>query len=438
MRAGSVAGRVTGEGGRAACLGLAAFLLFGGASASAQENQTATFSQAMETFAGEIKEFTDKRGGQIGKIDAFVEDVKGEGTQGVSGGKIQIALDKALTKCGCGVQKGGMWAVRGQYACEVENQRARISITAEIVTNAPQPKVQTSVLLKKTLDVKALDEVIELKGDVNFDATPKSPPNGGSTTGQAAETADRESALAIAIAKPDVQVRNNVGSQATLVSPRPDSQFAIEICRIQNGRATALPATVVESNGVESAVVTVGRNDKFGVRIRNGATHGVGVRLLIDGISMFQFSKTYEKTAETQLLYLGRQKTAFIPGWHVTNESSLEFTIADLPESVYASVIESQRKPDRLGTITVEYFPAWEDGEQKPVASKGSTEDAVAVGAGAVINVPYATKNVNFDVYPLAAVSVRYQLPPQEQKAAALPDDLPADAGIPAGGNPGK
>lgn len=445
MRASSVMRKRVAAAIAVASLGLLTFGIVGVATSRAQPAQTATFSQCMEEFAKDIKTFTDKRGGALAKIDSFVEDDSSEGSKGVSGGKIQIALQTALTKTGCKINKEGQWAVRGRYACDVENERARFSITAEIVTNTDQPQVQTSVLLKKTMDVKALDEIIELKGDVNFDATPKKPAEGAEPMPEVAGTAEREKAAANAIESPSVDLRTNVANQPTIVAPREESKFSIEVCRIQDGRPAPYPAQLLKSEDGTSALVHVSQNDKFGIRIRNGAPHGVGVRVLIDGVSMFQFSKTYEKTAATQLLYIDRERTAFIPGWHVTNEASMEFTIVDLPESVYASLLETQRRPDRLGTITVEFFPAWEPGQQRPVASKGSTDNTVAAGAGALINVPYDTKPVEFDVYPIAAVSVRYQLPPVELKAVSPspppgppPADLPPDSGLPAPQKPGK
>jgi hypothetical protein len=405
---------------------LTVFLLIGN-SASAQQvvQQSATFGQAMLTMAESVRDFMTAQGGSLAKIEKFEpDDESDEVTKGVSGEKIQLALLKAFEKCNGKLVPKGQWAVRGTYACQTTGGMAHVSITAVVVTNSDMPIAKRQFFLKKAFKIEALDEVIQLSGGVSFDATPPKPAGAAAAPLDVPGTYEREKAAALAIASPRIAVRDNLGSQS-IISPRSDSKFSIEMCRVENGRATALAAAVQKEGSAEISTVFVGKNDKFAVRIRNGAKHGVGIRLLIDGISMFQFSEEYRTTAETQLLYVDAGQTAIIPGWHINNKVSKEFQIVDLPDSVYATILEEQRQPDRLGTVTVEFFPAWEQGKQRPIASKGSTEKSVATGAGALIDVPYQVKHVEFDVYPIAAVSTRYKLDTSGAAGSAPPTDLP-------------
>lgn len=91
-------------------------------------------------------------------------------------------------------------------------------------------------------------------------------------------------------------------------------------------------ARAIESDAKGRPLVPIHKQEVYGVRLINNASHEVAVDLQIDGINCFAFSETKSK-----LWIVAPGKHVDILGWHKTNTRSLEFKVVDFPETAAAT-----------------------------------------------------------------------------------------------------
>ncbi|MEQ9407999.1 MAG: hypothetical protein RIK87_09750 [Fuerstiella sp.] len=194
------------------------------------------------------------------------------------------------------------------------------------------------------------------------------------------------------------------------VSAYEDSQFRIEILtRGPDGRYSQRPRVSTTETG--QAFVDLNRGDELSIRIINDSDYDVGVKILLDGLNSFAFSNNdgYRRLGMYLIEKNSRQP---VNGWHLDNKHVYRFNVTTLPDS---AVNELRRSSNQIGVISVQFFPAWKEGEPIPAAelaeARNSSGRGLAVGRGDVTAQQAQNARRYVGKTMVAAISVRYQHP---------------------------
>ena len=154
------------------------------------------------------------------------------------------------------------------------------------------------------------------------------------------------------------------------------------------------------------AFVALQRADVYTVRLHNDSEYDAAVKLCIDGLNVFTFSKL--KNAQGQPQYsvyiIPAGKMIELKGWHRTNDVVDQFQVMKYADSAAATLGHTQD----IGTITASFFAAWPKGGTRP-----HDEDFVSKGNGNATGfgppVRQAAKEVKREIGRLrSSVSIRY------------------------------
>ncbi|MCC7420923.1 MAG: hypothetical protein IT428_11640, partial [Planctomycetaceae bacterium] len=200
----------------------------------------------------------------------------------------------------------------------------------------------------------------------------------------------------------------------SVITARPDSPYRLEILVRKAGPKDAPPAPyapcpVVNKGGVAEVKLNVG--DEYAVRIINKASHDVGVRLLIDSLSMFEFSSVPDYK-RLQMVWIGANSEGLIEGWHISNKEVRAFQVASAPES---EAFKRQVAPGDVGTIAAMFVASWVGEVPPSVEVLGLSRDELGTVVGRPLPGRFEPKVAHFGQSALATVAVRYK----------VPDDLP-------------
>ena len=107
------------------------------------------------------------------------------------------------------------------------------------------------------------------------------------------------------------------------------------------------------------AFVSIGRNREYAIQVHNRSDTDAVVRVYIDGLSMFSFSKSREYT---HVIVPARSST-LIKGWHRDNCVSNRFLVTRYADSPAARILQNTSD---IGTVTVMFSAAWENEDDRP------------------------------------------------------------------------
>ncbi len=159
----------------------------------------------------------------------------------------------------------------------------------------------------------------------------------------------------------------------TKIQATPESPFAIEI--LVDGKALD-PA---DDEGL--AFLKLQPQKQFQIRLINRADHEVGVRLAIDGISVFAFSKELTVSGPLKgqprhsVFLVPPQEELVIPGWYVSSKEWTPFMAGSYPKGS-ADLGQSSAS---LGVITATFAAAWNPQEAQPAHEADSSRLGIGV-----------------------------------------------------------
>lgn len=154
------------------------------------------------------------------------------------------------------------------------------------------------------------------------------------------------------------------------------------------------------------AFVALQRADIYTVRLYNESEYDAAVKLCIDGLNVFTFSKLKKANGQPKysVYVVPAGKMIELKGWHRTNDVVDQFQVMKYADSAAATLKHTQD----IGTITASFFAAWPKGGTRPhdedFVSKG---DGNATGFGPPVR--QAAKEVQREIGRLrSSVSIRY------------------------------
>jgi hypothetical protein len=395
-----------------------------------------TLDAAMTKLAANVKNYLDE------KKESTVVVGKFQGPPGLpnsSGLAIQRALVARLAAIGCktdGVGRG----IRGSYKVSANGKDpAVVLIMASMITRMGDEDLTFVAKFQDQADANAVIQKVTSEEDVNkvlgttADLSTGNIPATNKPADRQAALQERTERIAESIQNPTVSIQP---SKAQAVAPSPTSPNAPPVT-VAGGAAvnsvvsaTAAspyrmeilvrnpmtkqfePRKVEDKGGLAFASLLLA--DEYAIRLINDADHDVGVKLLVDSLSMFEFTKI-EPYRKLQMVWIGAKSSGVITGWHITNDQSAAFQITDLPKS--AAFQKGVQEGD-IGQVTAMFFPSWVGNTPPAVEVRGvgrAANNLIGTGVGQAIQQKYGEQVANFGVTLLATVTVRYQ----------VPDDLP-------------
>jgi hypothetical protein len=130
------------------------------------------------------------------------------------------------------------------------------------------------------------------------------------------------------------------------------------------------------------AFVKIARGEVYAIKVINKADHDVAVTVAIDGLSLFAFSENQSY----EVLIVPKGKEGIIPGWHISNQRSDAFQVAEYAKSAVAKLLSTSTS---VGTISVSFRAAWPLGSPPPADEgdvKQGSRDADATARGRQID----------------------------------------------------
>ncbi len=370
----------------------------------------------LATMARDLKTFLSDRGEDSIAVGAFTGPAQMPGNAGAG---IIAVLTEELGRQGIRVARRASLGLKGEYkpAFEVlrEDEPELINPPGPAGQqrkgrNAPRvapPKALSAVLKAKVEDSDGRI-LLELKEQVFDDdnlaalfglSFQRSFPNPNAQPRDRDWKRDFRAQIAV--------VRNSYESPrpavvGTIIRPRPDSPYAIEILvKREDGRYA--PRTPRDEDGL--AFVPLSRGEVYAVRLTNRSAYDAAVTLTIDGLSIFAFS---DRKGDPRVIVPPR-KSVTIVGWHRTDQVSDEFLITSYAKGAAAELNTSAAD---VGMITATFAAAWTD---KRPPDEPSTAGGLADGAdlgdatGKGKQVESKFKRVDREIGTMrAAVSVRY------------------------------
>lgn len=171
------------------------------------------------------------------------------------------------------------------------------------------------------------------------------PPNGSKE--------ERNEALVQCHESPQVHIH---GPKRSLVSTSDNSPYAVEILVSPDSRSPASPRTAIVEKG--RAFVDIAKKESYEVCIYNTSNQEVAVKVSVDGLNMFHFSK--DRDSQGSPLYnhviIPAKSRETVVGWHnsVTgNENYRSFLVSSYNESALSKT--GVKATGSLGVILVEF-----------------------------------------------------------------------------------
>lgn len=138
--------------------------------------------------------------------------------------------------------------------------------------------------------------------------------------------------------------------------PSKGSPYRIEV--LVHGQS--VPIDVTDGLGY----VKINRHDIYSVRIHNNSQYDAAVRLSIDGLNVFTFSRLRKPDGQPKYHFyiVPAHKMVELKGWHLDNHTVSSFKVTEYADSAAASIHHNHD----IGTITAVFSAAWPKGGQKP------------------------------------------------------------------------
>jgi hypothetical protein len=157
------------------------------------------------------------------------------------------------------------------------------------------------------------------------------------------------------------------------------------------------------------AFVPIAPKEAYAVRLYNRSKFDVAVDLCIDGLNMYYFSEKRDpktKSPAYRYIIVPANRNVEVRGWYVTGQDSDEFTITPRANSAIAKAMASN--PADVGTVTANFFRAWDPEHGRPSDESPSVLDQIRSSSRAQ---RFLEKYVEVDYYVgtfRGSVSVRY------------------------------
>ncbi|MGL4553509.1 MAG: hypothetical protein ACRC33_20275 [Gemmataceae bacterium] len=129
------------------------------------------------------------------------------------------------------------------------------------------------------------------------------------------------------------------------------------------------------------ARVEIKRTQAYAVRVHNLTGEDAAVELMIDGVSMFEFSdeKALDGSPKVKYVFLRKGSSALIRGWYLRDKTTDLFYLTDRDKSAGYSRMMLRE----IGTVTARFHVCWEKPGQRPKDEKDYTErDVAGTGIG--------------------------------------------------------
>lgn len=192
-------------------------------------------------------------------------------------------------------------------------------------------------------------------------------------------------------------------SEKTRLFPRNDAPFGIEILVADETRP------IVVDNEGRNPTVHLQSGDEYRVRIHNQAPFAAGVRLSIDGVSMFCMAKDLSVDS---LIVVPPGETIEVRGWWIRAQGKggmRAFKAGEAAESVAAQLKHSTPE---IGTISAAFHAMWQRDEMPPADEALGTRGSLGTQQGIELSTDNpVVKNMVFGVCR-ATVSVTYDAVP--------------------------
>jgi hypothetical protein len=154
----------------------------------------------------------------------------------------------------------------------------------------------------------------------------------------------------------------------TVIRSDAGSPYRVEL--LVDGR----PCGIENRDGLAHAAMDVGQT--WSLRIINESEFDCAVRLTIDGLNCFEFSKVPEYR-ELGMWIVGRKSQAVIRGWHIREGERDTFKVVPAEDSA-AGQLGGDRSA--IGTITSQFFAAWGAKEPQPPIEPATPRNVGDVG----------------------------------------------------------
>lgn len=287
--------------------------------------------------------------------------------------------------------------VKGDYALVSSQVRAllkEVRITVRVIDKETAEELKESRVIVALEGNNSIAQLLQITGSL--------PPEGSKE--------ERNKKIEEQARKPTVFLH---GPNQTLVSGSDQSPYAVEVLvkpLKDHASQQAVPRPAVEHKG--QALVKIGREELYEVKIFNYAPREVAVALSVDGIDQFHFSKERNSQGQSRYTHMilgkgSKEKPAelVIVGWHNTidphsKENFLSFLVTEYGKGA----IEKAGIPTRgrVGVIHVQFS------ECRPLPDGAKPRGGNETGFGPPREVKQ--KEVRYEIEPPHDfISVRYQ-----------------------------
>jgi hypothetical protein len=296
------------------------------------------------------------------------------------GPRIVEALKSELERQGIRVEKSGM-AIKGEYSTvstvdpsNPADQLPVVQIAGKIVNanNMLLTAINTNSFTvegsEDSVPISQGEFVVELRDQsLRDDESKQNIPDltalvesrgvSGVVPADFAAAGDRLRAIEELASEPKLQLSSD---RATLFAGDGAKIYGVQL--IANGQPRGF---TLDARG--TAQVNVEEGETCELRIVNHSNVEAAVRVTIDGLSVFQFSELRHKAGPLEgeplynhFLVPANSHDVSVKGWHINNETSLQFLVAPYRES--AAVELGQESSD--GVVTLTYSAAWPKGDR--------------------------------------------------------------------------
>ena len=346
-------------------------------------SQAAVIRKTVPSLARRIAGYLEKEGAETVEIARFFTP---DGTSPDL--KIRDLLIGELKKQGIAVRPQAAHKLEGELLVETDGSRTLMRIECHLVGNGRRRQItfrgQPGAGSRNNLTDDVLEVVSSRAVTVPF----------------LPEVPDAER-VAQGIKKPAAVVR-----AGTRVFSNPESPYGVEIL------VDRTPAAVALKGG--EAEVRIGLNRAYTVRIHNNSDYDCAVQLTLDGLNCLHFCQVKEYQ-QLGLWIIPAGKSGVIPGWYIGRlpveagakpvDQFDEFVVVPAAKAAVAGLGAPAAD---VGTITCQFFAAWEGNNRPPIELAGIQGEGKGTGVGRRVQGPEVEKLVRFIGRTLqSAVSIR-------------------------------
>jgi hypothetical protein len=262
----------------------------------------------------------------------------GRGINANAGVAIQKLLIEDLGKRKIAHKAGAKMVCRGEYVFLEEDKT--VKILASILSSGGTP-INFRPLEAK---VSELEDLVTLTG-----STGKFP-------------VDNPAAREAAVVQNALETAVSLDAGKKQAAAAPQSPFAVEIHRLNKATNLYEPVPLESRDG--QAFADLGPQDVYAIKLYNRSESLAAVNVTIDGLNLFAISQVPGYRQLGKLIIPNGPKGVegfLLRGWHVNDQDSQLFEVAELPETLVAKVSgldAAQRNTAAMGTITVSFFAA--------------------------------------------------------------------------------